>query len=98
MLRITEVDASVDCTEELGAAEREHVGLQERLVGSIGGHVHNPSSAVRTLQRHRLAPEEEIVSIDLHHLGPTDQMDLDSRPDRGRSARGRLVGPHRAAP
>jgi len=40
----------------------------------------------------------QCVSIDLHHLGPTDQMDPDSRPDRGRSAHGRLVGPRRAAP
>jgi hypothetical protein len=58
---ISEVDASVVCNEELGAAEREHVGLQERLVGSITGHVHYPSSAVRTLQ---LAPEEEMAILD----------------------------------
>jgi len=37
------------------------------------------------------------VSVDLHRLGPTDQTGFDSRPDRGRPARGRLVGPRRAA-
>lgn len=62
LIPITQVDASVDCSEKLGATEREHVGLQERLIGSIG-HVHNPSSAVRTLQPHRLAREQEMAAI-----------------------------------
>ena len=57
----TQVDAPVDGSEELGAAEREHVGLQERLAGAGGGvvrHVHDPGSAVSALQRHRLDSEE----------------------------------------
>jgi len=40
---------------------------------------------------------EIIVSVDLNRLDPTDQTGLDSRPDRGRPARGRLVGPRCAA-
>ena len=37
------------------------------------------------------------VSVDLHRWGTTDQTGLDSRPDRERLARGRLVGPRRVA-
>uniref|UniRef100_A0A0A8YI12 Uncharacterized protein n=1 Tax=Arundo donax TaxID=35708 RepID=A0A0A8YI12_ARUDO len=64
MLYVTQVDASVDCTEKLGATKREHVGLQKRLVGSIAGHVHNSSSAVGALQWLHLAVEEEMAMLD----------------------------------
>jgi hypothetical protein len=56
---LTQVDASTDCAEELGATEREHVGLQKRLVGRITGRVHDSSSEVRALQRRQLAPPPE---------------------------------------
>lgn len=54
----TQVDAPVDGSEEFGAAEREHVGFQQRLAGGVVGSVHDPGSAVRALQRHRSDYEE----------------------------------------